>query len=60
VEVFCLAPTNWDGYADLRSFTEVYLMATLVLVAAPRRLWWCAVCAAPLFVTVAIYRTQIL
>jgi hypothetical protein len=60
VEVFCLAPTNWDGYADLRSFTEVYLMATLVLVSAPRRLWWCAACAAPLFVTVAIYRTQIL
>lgn len=60
VEIFCLAPTNWDGYADLRSFTEVYLLAVLVLFAAPRRLWWCAACVAPLFVTVAIYRTQIL
>src|ERR1700760_3454875 len=60
VEIFCLAPTNWDGYADLRSFTEVYLLAVLILFAAPRRLWWCAACAAPLFVTVASYRTQIL
>ena len=60
VEIFCLAPTNWDGYADLRSFTEVYLLAVLVLFAAPRRLWWCAACVAPLFVTVAIYRTQVL
>jgi len=59
-EIFCLAPTNWDGYADLRSFTEVYLLAVLILFAAPRRLWWCAACAAPLFVTVASYRTQIL
>ncbi len=60
VEIFCLAPTNWDGYADLRSFTEVYLLAVLILFAAPRRLWWYAACAAPLFVTVASYRTQIL
>ncbi|HEY0719084.1 MAG TPA: hypothetical protein VGD68_15835 [Streptosporangiaceae bacterium] len=60
VEIWCLAPTNWDGYADLRSFTEVYLLATLILLAAPRRLVWWAACAAPLFVTVAIYRTQIL
>jgi hypothetical protein len=60
VEIFCLAPTNWDGYADLRSFTEVYLLAVLVLFAAPRRLWWYAACAAPLFITVASYRTQIL
>jgi hypothetical protein len=60
VEIFCLAPANWDGYADLRSFTEVYLLAVLVLLAAPRRLWWYAACAAPLFVAVASYRTQIL
>ncbi len=73
VEIFCLAPTNWDGYADLRSFTEVYLLAVLILLAAPRpprprlaslaslaSLAWLAACAAPLFVTVAIYRTQIL
>lgn len=60
-EIFCLAPTNWDGYADLRSFTEAYLLAVLILLAAPRqRLAWLAVCAAPLFVTVASYRTQIL
>ena len=58
-EIFCLAPTNWDGYADLRSFTEVYLLAVLILFAAPRRLWWYAACAAPLFVTVASYRPQI-
>ena len=60
VEIFCLAPTNWDGYADLRSFTEAYLLAVLILLASPRRLWWCAACAAPLFVTIAVYRTQIL
>jgi hypothetical protein len=60
-EVFCLAPTNWDGYADLRSFTEVYLLAVLILFAVPRRhLTWLACCAAPLFITVASYRTQIL
>jgi hypothetical protein len=59
-EIFCLAPTNWDGYADLRSFTEVWLLAVLILLAAPRRLWWCAASMAPLFVTVAVYRTQIL
>jgi hypothetical protein len=59
-EIFCLAPTNWDGYADLRSFTEVYLLAVLILFAAPRRLVLYAAAAAPLFVTVAIYRTQIL
>jgi hypothetical protein len=61
VEIFCLAPTNWDGYADLRSFTEVYLLAVLILFAVPRRhLTWMACCAAPLFITVAGYRTQIL
>ena len=60
VEIFCLAPTNWNGYADLRAFTEVYLLAVVVLLAAPRRLWWYAACAAPLFVTVAVYRTLIL
>jgi hypothetical protein len=61
VEIFCLAPTNWDGYADLRSFTEVYLLAVLILFAVPRRhLTWMACCATPLFITVASYRTQIL
>ena len=60
-EIFCLAPTNWDGYADLRSFTEVYLLAVLIVFAVPRRrLVWFAACAAPLFVTVSVYRTQIL
>jgi hypothetical protein len=60
VEIFCLTPTNWDGYADLRSFVEVYLLATLILFAAPRRLVWFAATAAPLFLTIAIYRTQVL
>jgi hypothetical protein len=61
VEIFCLAPTNWDGYADLRSFVEVYLLATLILFAVPkRRLVWFAATAGPLFVTVAVYRTMIL
>lgn len=60
VEIFSLAPTNWDGYADLRSFVEVYLLATLILFAAPkRRLLGFAILAAPLALTVAIYRTQI-
>jgi hypothetical protein len=60
VEIFCLSTTNWDGYADLRSFIEVYLLATLILFAAPRRLVWFAATAAPMFLTVAIYRTMIL
>src|SRR6202012_424597 len=60
VEIFCLSPTNWDGYADLRSFVEVYLLSTLILFAAPRRLVWYAAAAGPLFATVAIYRTMIL
>jgi hypothetical protein len=60
VEIFCLSTTNWDGYADLRSFIEVYLLATLILLAAPRRLVWFAATAAPMFLTVAIYRTMIL
>jgi hypothetical protein len=60
VEIFSLAPTNWDGYADLRSFVEVYLLATLILLATPRRrLIGFVACAAPLVLTVAIYRTQI-
>ena len=60
VEMFSLAPTNWDGYADLRSFVEVYLLAGLILLGTPRRrLAAFAACAAPLLVTVAIYRTQI-
>jgi hypothetical protein len=55
-----LAPTNWDGYADLRSFVEVYLLAVIILLATPRRrLTVFAACAAPLLLTVAIYRTQI-
>jgi hypothetical protein len=66
VEIFCLAPTNWDGYADLRAFVEVYLLAVLVLLAAPHRrrrtvlLAALAVCSAALVITVALYRTQIL
>jgi hypothetical protein len=60
VEIFCLSPTNWDGYADLRSFVEVYLLATLILFAAPRKLWWFAATAGPLFLTVLIYRTMVL
>jgi hypothetical protein len=61
VEIFCLSPTNWDGYADLRSFVEVYLLATLILFAVPgRRLVWFAATAGPLFVTVVVYRTMIL
>ena len=60
VEIFCLAPTNWDGYADLRSFVEVYLFAVLVLFgAARRRLAAFAACAAPLVILVAVYRIQI-
>ncbi len=60
VVIFCLAPTNWDGYADLRAFVEVYLLAVLVLLAAPRRrLGALAACAAPLVILVAVYRTQI-
>ncbi len=65
VEIFCLAPTNWDGYADLRAFVEVYLLAVLVLLATPRRrrrtvlLAALAVCSAALVITVALYRTQI-
>jgi hypothetical protein len=60
LEIFSLSPTNWDGYADLRSFVEVFLLATLVLFAAPRRLVWFAAAAAPLFLTVAAYRTLVL
>jgi hypothetical protein len=60
IEIFCLSPTNWDGYADLRSFVEVYLLATLILFAAPRRLAFFAATAAPMLVTIAIYRTLIL
>ena len=60
VEIFCLAPTDWDGYADLRPFVEVYLFAVLVLFGVPRRrLAAFAACAAPLVVLVAVYRTQI-
>jgi hypothetical protein len=60
VEIFCLAPTNWDGYADLRSFVEVYLLAVLVLFGVPRRrLAALAACAAPLVILVAVYRIQI-
>jgi hypothetical protein len=60
VEMVSLAPTNWDGYADLRSFVEVYLLAVIILLATPRRrLAVFAALAAPLVLTVAIYRTQI-
>jgi hypothetical protein len=63
VVVFSLTPTNWDGYADLRSFVEVYLLAVLILLAAPRRrlasLGPLAACAASLLILVALYRTQI-
>jgi hypothetical protein len=59
-EMISLAPTNWDGYADLRSFVEVYLLAGVILLGTPRRrLAAFAACAAPMLVTVAIYRTQI-
>ena len=58
-----LSPTNWDGYADLRAFAEVYLMAVLVLLGVPQRrravLAPLAVSAALLFAAVAAYRTQI-
>jgi hypothetical protein len=60
LEIFSLSPTNWDGYADLRSFVEVFLLATRILFAAPRRLVWYAAAAAPMFLTIAIYRTLIL
>jgi hypothetical protein len=60
VEIFSLSPTNWNGYADLRSFVEVYLLAVLILFATPvRRLAGFAVCAAPLLIAIAVYRTQI-
>jgi len=60
VTIFCLTPTNWDGYADLRAFVEVYLLAVLILLATPRRrLTALAACAAPLVVLVAVYRTQL-
>ena len=60
VTIFCLAPTNWDGYADVRAFVEVYLLAVLILLATPRRrLTALAACAAALAVLVAVYRTQI-
>ncbi len=63
VVIFSLAPTNWDGYADLRSFVEVYLLAVLILLATPRRrlasLGPLAACAASLVILVALYRTQI-
>jgi len=65
VVIFCLAPTNWDGYADLRAFVEVYLLAVLILLGTPHRRRWTAalaalaVCAAPMVITVALYRTQI-
>jgi hypothetical protein len=60
VEIFCLSPTNWDGYADLRSFVEVYLLATIILFATRRKLWWFAAAAGPMFLTVLIYRTMVL
>jgi hypothetical protein len=60
VEIFSLSPTNWNGYADLRSFIEVYLLAVLILFATPlRRLRAFAACAAPILIAVAVYRTRI-
>lgn len=65
VVIFSLAPTNWDGYADLRAFVEVYLLAVLILLGTPfGRKWTAALAAlagfaAPLVITVALYRTQI-
>src|ERR1700744_6327804 len=60
LEIFSLSPPNWDGCAVLRSFVEVFLPATLILFAAPRRLVWYAAAAAPMFLTVAVYRTFVL
>ncbi len=63
VGMLSLAPTNWDGYADLRAFIEVYLLAVLMLLGVPRRrlalLLPLAACAAPLVILVAVYRTRI-
>jgi hypothetical protein len=60
VEIFSLSPTNWNGYADLRSFIEVYLLAVLILFATPgRRLKAFAACAAPVLITIAVYRTVV-
>ena len=65
VVIFSLAPTNWNGYADLRAFVEVYLLAVLILLGTPLGRKWTAVLAAlsgfaaPMVITVALYRTQI-
>jgi hypothetical protein len=65
VVIFSLATTNWDGYADLRAFVEVHLLAVLILLGTPLRrrrtvlLAALAVCSAGLVITVALYRTQI-
>jgi hypothetical protein len=61
VMMYSLSPANWDGYADLRSFAEVYLLAVLILLAAPRR--WLAGYAFstfPLVLLIAGYRARIL
>ena len=63
IGMLSLTPTNWDGYADLRAFVEVYLLAVLIVLGVPRRrlalLVPLAVCATSLVITVALYRTQI-
>ena len=63
IGMLSLTPTNWDGYADLRAFIEVYLLAVLIVLGVPRRrlalLVPLAVCATSLVITVALYRTQI-
>lgn len=61
VIVCCLSAANWDGYADLRSFAEVYLLAALILLATPRRRLECyAFSTFPLVLLIAGYRARIL
>jgi len=59
--MYSVSPVNWDGYADLRSFAEVYLLAVLIQFATPRR--WLASYAFstfPIVFLIAGYRARIL
>jgi len=41
VEICVVTPSTWNSLdADLRSFIDVYLLAVIILLGAPRRLLW--------------------
>jgi len=41
IEICVVTPSTWNSLdADLRSFIEVYLLAVIILLGAPRRMLW--------------------